>query len=197
MFDVNRSGARVQDGDWYQVRLPNGGGFGDQLDRDPELVFADVTDARYDADAAHEVYGVHITDAGILDAAATEVARAALRETRLARAEAPAKAVAPVGRGGGSEAPLYPGVVQRGNVAYAIASGAPLAVAPDHWTDGCPVLIESLWGDDGPEIELRTYLDPSTGRALHVEAAVTGSPRTFAVNPERWATARDLRTLRA
>ena len=85
--------------------------------------------------------------------------------------------------------PLYPGVVQRGNVAYAAESGTPLAVAPDHWTDGCPTVVERLWGDDGPGIEVRTYLDPGTGRALHVEATVADHPRTFAVNPARWTTA--------
>ena len=45
---------------------------------------------------------------------------------------------------------MFPGVVQHGAVAVAEASGAPLAVAPDHWTDGCPVLIERLWEDEPP-----------------------------------------------
>ena len=36
--------------------------------------------------------------------------------------------------------PLYPGVTQLGNLAVAEESGAVLAVAPDNWLDGCPVL---------------------------------------------------------
>jgi N-methylhydantoinase B len=85
--------------------------------------------------------------------------------------------------------PLYPGVVQQGAVAYAEASGAPLAVAPDHWTDGCPVLIEHL-GAAGPDVVTRTYLDPNTGRALHTEVALDGAPRTFDTFPARWRNAR-------
>ncbi|MBM3660183.1 MAG: hypothetical protein FJW95_11890 [Actinobacteria bacterium] len=82
--------------------------------------------------------------------------------------------------------PLYPGVVQRGRHAVAEASGAVLAAAPDHWTDGCPVLTEDLWGDDGPRVTLRTYLDPVSGRALHVEAVAGDAPRSFSVEPARW-----------
>ena len=33
-------------------------------------------------------------------------------------------------------------------------SGAPLAIAPDHWTSGCPVLIEQPWGEQWPGRDL-------------------------------------------
>ena len=71
--------------------------------------------------------------------------------------------------------------------AYAEVSGAPLAVAPDHWTDGCPVIVEHPW-TDGPPVEYRSYLDPGSGRVLHVEAVLAGAPRSFSVQPARWAT---------
>jgi N-methylhydantoinase B len=188
IFDVNRSGAHVEAGDWYQIRLPCGGGFGDPLDRVPHMVVTDVADGRYDANAARAVYGVCVTDDGGIDEAATEATRSEMRRARLAQAVPAAKPVAGNGSHPGVELPLYPGVVQRGTAAYAARSGSLLAFAPDHWTDGCPVLVERLWGDDGPDVELRTYLDPVTGRALHVEAAVGDHPRTFEVNPDRWAT---------
>jgi N-methylhydantoinase B len=84
--------------------------------------------------------------------------------------------------------PLFPGVVQRGAVAYAEESGTALAVAPDHWTDGCPVVVERPW-DTGPGVEFRTYLDPGSGRALHVEVVLAGAPRSFGVLPDRWTAA--------
>jgi N-methylhydantoinase B len=184
-LDVNATGVVLQDGDWFEMRLPNGGGFGDPLDREPALVEADVAEGRFSpADAAH-VYGVMVGDA-----AATARQRAQLRQARLARAQAPAR---PVGSAPPPDTatalPLFPGVVQCGPVAYAAESGAPLAVAPDHWTDGCPVLMERLW-DDGPGVEYRTYLDPGSGRALHVEVVLDGAPRSFTVLPDRWTAER-------
>ena len=80
-------------------------------------------------------------------------------------------------------------MAQRGNLAYAEESGQVLAESPHHWTDGCPVLEERRWPDGGPDVVFRTYLDPLTGRALHVEVALADGPRSFAVNPRRWTDA--------
>jgi N-methylhydantoinase B len=85
--------------------------------------------------------------------------------------------------------PLYPGVVQRGNVAVAEISGVPLAIAPDHWTEGCAVFDEQRWGDRQPDVIYRTWLDPETGRALHVEALLGDEPSGFLVAPTRWTEA--------
>jgi N-methylhydantoinase B len=166
------------------MRLPNGGGFGDPLDRDPALVESDVVDGRFaPGDAAH-VYGVVVGDAQ-----ATTRQRAQLRRARLSSATPAARPVdAAPPLDVSAAAPLFPGVVQCGAVAYAVESGAPLAIAPDHWTEGCPVLVEHLWAE-GPGVEYRTYLDPGSGRALHVEVALAGSPRGFSVLPDRWVSA--------
>jgi N-methylhydantoinase B len=114
-----------------------------------------------------------------------------MRRDRLARA---APAARPLSRdavtASGEALPLYPGVVQRGGVAVAEVSGAPLALAPDHWTMGCPVLIEDPWDAvDAPDVSYRSWLDPETGRALHVEAIVDGDNDSFLVAPSRWAEA--------
>jgi N-methylhydantoinase B len=86
--------------------------------------------------------------------------------------------------------PLYPGVVQRGAVAFAERSGTPLAIAPDHWTDGCAVLEQPLpERGPGPEIIVRAYLDPRTGRSLYVESVPAGEGRAFEVGPKRWTEA--------
>jgi N-methylhydantoinase B len=179
-LDVNATGVVLQEGDWFEMRLPNGGGFGDPLDRDMALVEADVAEGRFSPADAARVYGVVVGDA-----AATERQRDALRRARLTRAEPAARAVATAPPVGADPLPLFPGIVQRGAVAYAVGSGAPLAVAPDHWTDGCPVLVERLW-EEGPGVEYRTYLDPGSGRALHVEVSLAGTPRSFTVLPARW-----------
>jgi N-methylhydantoinase B len=84
---------------------------------------------------------------------------------------------------------LFPGIVQRGALSVAELSGAPLAIAPDHWTDGCAMLIERIWGADGPDILFRSWLDPETGRALHVEATRAEDPDRFLVAPRRWTEA--------
>jgi N-methylhydantoinase B len=83
--------------------------------------------------------------------------------------------------------PLYPGIVQRGRVAFAEASGLPLAVAPDHWTDGCPVLVRRI-SEQGPPVLVRSYLDPGTGTSLYAEVAPAGEDRAFEVSPARWTT---------
>jgi N-methylhydantoinase B len=189
VFPVHTSGVRIGDGDRYEIRLPCAGGFGDPLDRDPTRVATDVTDGRFGAAEALAEYGVVVDPEGRVDVAATERIRDAQRQARLAAAAPAARPVVGSTVDASTEPalPLYPGIVQRGSLAVAEASGAALAVAPDHWTDGCPVLTEDLWGGAGPAVTIRTYLDPATGRALHVEAVVGDAPRSFLVNPARWS----------
>lgn len=189
--EVNASGLVVTENDWFQMRLPNGGGFGDPLDRAPEAVARDVEEGRYGIEEAAKVYGVVLEDGPVADPQATGRLRDELRAKRLAVAEPPRRPISTddLPRATAAESvPLHPGVVQRGAVAYAEASGAPLAVAPDHWTDGCPVLVEPRW-NDGPPVVFRSYLDPGSGRALFVEVALAGAPRSFEVSPRRWTEA--------
>ncbi len=79
-------------------------------------------------------------------------------------------------------------MVQRGNVAYSEVSGAPLAVAPHHWTDGCPVIVEPVTHGH-LDLVIETYLDPRTGEALAVDVRPVSAERTFTSAPARWATA--------
>ena len=190
--DVNTSGIVVRDGERFQMRLANGGGFGDPLERDPEAVRRDIAVGRFEPRDADRVYGVVVRD-GSVDTAATEAGRDEIRRRRLAAAtpaarpvteEEAAAAVAAVAADG-DEVPLHPGVVQRGAVAYAAESGAPLALAPAHWTDGCPV-VEERRSPDGPQVVSRMYLDPRTGRSLYVEATLADEPRSFETSPRRW-----------
>jgi N-methylhydantoinase B len=64
------------------IGLPGGGGFGDPLERDPDLVRADLRDELVSPERARGDYGVVLDAAGNVDAAATAHLRAALRTQR-------------------------------------------------------------------------------------------------------------------
>jgi N-methylhydantoinase B len=185
------AGVVVEAGESFEFRCASSGGFGDPLDRDPSAVAADVAAGRLTAEEAAEAYGVVLDATGAPGAAGTEARRGEARAARLATAAPAARPLAQAGIAGldaGEEVPLSPGIVQRGSVAFAAASGAPLAVAPGHWTDGCPVL-EWHPASGSELVVLRAYLDPVTGRTLHVEAVPVGEARSFHVLPRRWTDA--------
>jgi N-methylhydantoinase B len=191
-LDPNSAGTPMVDGDSFEMRLGSGGGFGDPLDREPALVAADVASGRFSTDDADRIYGIALAADGSVDPAATATRRDAIRADRLARANPPLRSHGERQAPSAPDAPafpLYPGVVQQGNLAFAEATGRVLAEAPAHWTDGCPVLEERRWPADGPDVVFRTYLDPASGRALHVEVALADGPRSFEVNPRRWTKA--------
>jgi hypothetical protein len=68
-------------------------------------------------------------------------------------------------------------------VAFASASGTPLAAAPDDWANGCAVLSQQL----AHSIVVESYLDPETGRVLLVEVKPVGAGRTIEAIPRRWS----------
>jgi N-methylhydantoinase B len=189
-ISTKASGLVLHEGDVYELDGGSGGGVGDPLDRLPDAVTDDVATRQLDPADADGVYGVVLHPDGTADPDATAARRAELRAARLARATPPLRPVdgEHAADGAGEPMPLYPGVIQRGRLAFAERSGTPLAVAPDHWTDGCAVLEETQVGG-GPEVVLRTYLDPRTGTSLYVEAVPAGDGRGFEVSPQRWTAA--------
>jgi N-methylhydantoinase B len=64
--------------DLVSVRTPGGGGYGDPLERDPDLVVEDVRDGKISAEAAAAEYGVVVED-GALDREATARRRSSRR----------------------------------------------------------------------------------------------------------------------
>ena len=68
-------------------------------------------------------------------------------------------------------------------------TGAPLAIAPTHFTDGCPVLEERRSFDSGLAVVTRSYLDPGSGHIIVTDVVPEGEPRAFATAPRRWTTA--------
>ncbi|SIT53883.1 Methylhydantoinase [Mesorhizobium prunaredense] len=68
----------LQAGDRVRVGTPGGGGYGDPLQRDPQLVLRDVALGYYTPEQASEKFGVAFSaDGSAIDQAATERARAA------------------------------------------------------------------------------------------------------------------------
>src|SRR6185437_3705317 len=83
------SGLVVKAGEIINVRLQNGGGYGDPVGRDPEAVLRDVRTGAVSSDVAERIYGV-IVAGEALDAAATERRRDEIREARRAAMRPPA-----------------------------------------------------------------------------------------------------------
>jgi len=92
-FIVRRDGTRedlpskkmivLHPGDQLWEYIAGGAGYGDPLDRDPELVLADVLDGKITPASARAVYGVVLGPAGeAVDEIATKDAREALRAAR-------------------------------------------------------------------------------------------------------------------
>ncbi|MFY0619422.1 hydantoinase B/oxoprolinase family protein [Shimia sp.] len=72
----------LSSGDRVRVQTPGGGGFGDPLERDPNLVSEDVRLGRYRADIAQDLFGVVIEQATCTpDIIATHALRQKMRAT--------------------------------------------------------------------------------------------------------------------
>jgi N-methylhydantoinase B len=192
MLEGHAAGVTLGPGETFEFCAGSGGGWGDPLDRDPELVRLDVRIGRLSPDEADETYGVVLDAVGAVDRARTETRRSQIRRVRLERASPAATTIddaAATDATDGVEQPLYHGVVQRGRVAIAVESGAVLAIAPAHWTDGCPLLETERRSSVGVPWTQRTYLDPRSGRALYTEAVPLDSRRSFTTAPRHWTDA--------
>jgi N-methylhydantoinase B len=182
----HQDGIGLEAGDTIICDISNGGGWGDPLERDPARVVDEVRRGLLTWDEARAVFGVVDGSPG-----ATNEVRAVMRRERLARA-APAKSPlewTPELRAltDGAEAVLGAGVFQRGSVAVAEASGAPLAVSPNSWTDGCPRIVG--FGGPAKGVDYVAYLDPGAGTLLAVDVVPEGHGRSFDIIPDRWRNA--------
>ncbi|HEX5192241.1 MAG TPA: hydantoinase B/oxoprolinase family protein [Solirubrobacteraceae bacterium] len=83
------AGLIIRPGEVFNVRLQNGGGYGDPILRDPEAVLEDRRVGAVSDDVARQIYGVVVGSDGI-DVAATEARREEIRAARRAAATPPA-----------------------------------------------------------------------------------------------------------
>jgi N-methylhydantoinase B len=178
------AGLVLNKGDFFVCLNAGGGGWGDPLERPLPWVEEDVRQGRISAEAALRDYGVVVGD----EAASNDCRQRALAN-RLARATAAEKPLdwsrVPTGwHDPARSAPLASGIEQQGGVAVSMRSQAPLALAPDHWTEGCPVIRNFLPMGEG--VEAVAYLDPGTGHTLFVDIVADGNLRSFSTQPFRW-----------
>lgn len=182
----HQDGIKLGNGDTVICDISNGGGWGDPLNREPGLVVDDVRRGLLSTEQAEATFGVRSGEA-----AETATLRADLRSDRLARAEPAPVPLAWTDElrqlAEGAEAPLAAGIVQRGKVAVAEKSGAPLAVSPGNWTDGCPRLSD--FGNESDLADYVAYLDPWSGELLAVDATPRGHGCSFEIAPSRWTAA--------
>ncbi len=75
------AGVAVPRGDVVNIRMQNGGGYGDPLDREVAAVLRDVLDGKVTRPTAQAIYGVVVAHEEV-DAAATAARRAAIRQHR-------------------------------------------------------------------------------------------------------------------
>jgi N-methylhydantoinase B len=83
-FDQFWGTLELHDGDVQYVRFMGGGGYGDPLDREPELVLRDLLAGLVTDGPARDIYGVVIA-AGSVDGDATRARRRELRAERVGR----------------------------------------------------------------------------------------------------------------
>jgi N-methylhydantoinase B len=151
----------MRQGDVFVAQYSGGGGYGDVLERTPELVADDVAGGILSAESARELYGLVLAADRRPDTSETEALRDRLRADRL-RAAAAAECT--------SDERLDPaGAVGNfgGSLAYGHAHGGEL-----HWL--CPTCGQSLGASSGnfkdytarlerapQEVDPHQYLDPA------------------------------------
>ena len=173
------AGHRFSSTDVFEL-LPNpGAGWGDPLERDPELVAADASAGRVTLDDAARVYSVVLGPSGSADRAATEERRKIMRAERMQAARGPRRPTE--GRIAVDRAPRVTEwvalVAEQGERSFACAScGRHLGPADTSYRHGCleldialdtisPNFLSSI-AEVGEEVVFRRFLCPGCGRAL-------------------------------
>jgi N-methylhydantoinase B len=180
----------------FVAQYCGGGGFGEPLTREPELVAWDVRNSAIPHRDAEQQYGV-VLDGGAVDQAATSELRSRIRQERLAAAAAPAAA---------ADTRLEPHQVEGtmgGAVAYGRADGgAPQWACPEcgqglgaitaNYKDGAarlehpPQEVNPDFPDPATFCEdpfvVRQYLCPSCGLALATELCRPDDPPVLDVS---------------
>jgi N-methylhydantoinase B len=171
--------------DVYYTHWQAGGGLGDPLLRDPELVARDLAERKISGRAAHDIYGVVLGDDGQADLSATERRRAELRQRRAGDAAAGASPGQAAVQGA---TPLDENTVLQDDLVRCAHCGADLG------DRGGEYLARALWREQDPlaagpnvraepslfvdrQIVLRQAFCPSCQTVLLTEIVPADEPR--------------------
>jgi N-methylhydantoinase A/oxoprolinase/acetone carboxylase beta subunit/N-methylhydantoinase B/oxoprolinase/acetone carboxylase alpha subunit len=179
-FKINR-------GDIFEYTWQGGGGYGDPLDRDPELVLQDVHIGAVSPLSAEAIYGVVLSGAPEqVDLAHTATLRQRLKNSRLNKATQPAHQILRV-RGGRRLLPMgeYLEVVAVDNrTVVRCKCGCDLGDASQNWKERAAVL--KVGADAaGPrrklheDLEMVEFLCPACGVLLSVDIKKRDEPFTI------------------
>ncbi len=171
---------RLSENDVFELFPNAGAGWGDTLERHPELVVTDLLQGRVSTEDALSLYGVVVDEHGALDARATDEVRTTLRLSRLEHSRAPRKPMS----GSVIVAPEATHVVEgvaitdstEGTAFACVRCGQLLANAAETYRYGCRELDREMTSisehhtspqdETGQNLVVRCYLCPSCGSVL-------------------------------
>lgn len=185
-------------GDVFELMPTPGGGYGDPLLREPDLVAEDLATDRVTPDQAERIYGVAVDDAGGVDALRTAEMRAAALARRKAAASEPARRPRPAGDLRADGALLETVMLLRDDAGAQFcgcaACAEPLSDAGEPFQHGCgviefalPSLDERLFMDPDVVVDDRIvgqmYICPGCGHALETMVGIAGAAPEWTVLP--------------
>jgi N-methylhydantoinase B len=188
----------LQGGDTWEQRWSAGGGFGDPLEREPDLVLDDVRLGRVSPEVARTSYGVVVAD-GEVDTDASDALRRKLLAERIAgRDDAPGRVAGEALMRLGPTLALHRG--PSGEEVGCTACGASFGALPGWKTRAVAVerdaaLVNphiersSVYVD--AEVVLRQFCCPGCGRAVDAEVALAHEPAFEDIVLERPETGTD------
>ncbi len=185
-FTPPKTVTQISPSDVFHCHYPGGGGYGDPLERDPELVAADIERGLVSLDAACNIYGVVVDTQNRLDLEATDRQRAELRASRHAHFSA-----GPVLQPSGSVSGVQPmgeslEVVEIGGRRYVRCRhcGTITSLADDNYKEHLPTgefplrrggPVTAPYHDRGRFI-LREFYCPGCWNLIEVETNLKGEP---------------------
>ncbi|VCU68284.1 Acetophenone carboxylase delta subunit [Pigmentiphaga humi] len=173
--------------DVYECNPTAGGGWGDPLGRPADSVAEDVAAGAFSAQVAEHIFGV-VTKGGALDEAATDVARAAIRQRRLTWPAGKALAVRP--ETARAEPVAIVGdvarIVRAAGTPYLVCNSCDTAIAPaaENWKDYARHYLATP-EDLGPRVRIHHDLEvvqhacPHCATLLDVEVRRKGEASLF------------------
>jgi N-methylhydantoinase B len=184
-------GVRLLSDDVWVMDVGSAGGYGDPLERDPQLVFEDVREGMPE-DQAERIYGVVLTGEGV-DLAKTRHRRAEIRHERMARALKPLRPIQIPAPNGGEKLLFRMGdelkVTEVDGRAYIVCAGCGhyLCEGDGNYKLGCGRINGSLtdldtflFGNAKEELDdemvYRSYICPGCGALLDNELARGDEP---------------------